>query len=460
MKNWYLKNIKIMTFIYVFIGCFLMAGCNSSNPADVLSSGESSGVASVTIHTGKIGVLAKRNLIEMKKLIIQIRVKGTDAVVLSDTTALSGYGETVFSKTYPKLVAPENYILAVSSIDAGGIVIHSGSTEFLSIPADTVNVSLNLDAKYSMLRVSFNTIPDSVRNVALGIALADTLDSTFVCGFLDTVKLTYDYLTATKDGVNHAVSLRASGSYYGKDTVLYASDTIVNAVSGMDKSYIVTLKWVGPGVPPGAATMTVTIGAVGTTILNTGFTEMGGLSELVDDLEDGDWKTRYNTVWYTYTDSIAYNGSSKINPPYGSFSPATGGALNSRYSASFSYTLNKGVNPYDPYIGMGFNLDTVSGLDISSATGVKFYFKGSASSLRIETMNITDYDFWCYLIPASTDWKLVELSWDDFSQNDEWGDEKPFDRSVVKNISFEVKGKTGDTGTVWVDDFFITGFFR
>jgi len=448
--------------ICIVSGCLLATGCSNSVSTDAAMPDASTGAAEVTIRTGKIGVLAKREVIEMKKLVFSIINKSDNSIILRDSSALTGYGEKVISKTYPALKAPEEYTLEVFTVDAAGKVIHSGSTGFTSIPGDTVNVSLDLDAKCSMLQVSFNAIPDSVRYVKLGIANVDTLDSVFNVGSLDTVKLFYDYLIADSDGVDHSLSLKAGGSYYGKDTVLYAADTVVSAISGQDKSYTITLKWVGPGVPDGAATITVTIGAVGTTSLNTGFGPMGGLSDLVDDLEDGDQLTRYNTIWWTHNDSLD-GGKSKVDPPMSLdtslFAPTIGGAFNSDYSACFTYQLDQGDNLYEPFAGMGFNLDTVSGLDISSATGIRFLCKGNAFRVRIHTLDVEDYGYYGYDVTASNDWKLVDLKWSQLAQPD-WATVVPFDLTKVTQVSFEVMGETGDSGSVCVDDVYFPGFLR
>ncbi|MBN1575780.1 MAG: LamG domain-containing protein [Chitinispirillaceae bacterium] len=88
--------------------------------------------------------------------------------------------------------------------------------------------------------------------------------------------MSHDYLAADSDGVSHAISLCASGSFFGTDTVLYAADTTIVAKSGVDATYRVVLKWVGPGVPFGAATITVTIGTVGTALINAGFEGISG----------------------------------------------------------------------------------------------------------------------------------------------------------------------------------------
>ncbi|MBN1758672.1 MAG: hypothetical protein JW863_10160 [Chitinispirillaceae bacterium] len=462
----YFHRIRLwiqLFLLLVITAILLLSGCTGSEltgqQESVVSGG---GAATIDIRVGKVGVLAKRTAIEMEYLIIKIIRASDDSVIITDTSDLSGHGETAVSKTFTDLSAPETYTLAATAIDEEGKEIHSGSTDFATIPADTVDVSLDLDARYSMLLVSFNEIPDSVNAVSLGIEDVATLDSSFTFGSRNSISLTYDYLAANINGIEYDISLRARGSFYGTDTVLYAADTTVVARSGLDTSYQIVLKWVGPDIPDGAAEFTVTIGTVGTTVINTDFTEMGGLSDLVDDLEDGDELTRYLTYWFSYCDQDS-GGNSTITPQRTvegyPFTPVSSGARNSKYAASFTYVLNQGSYQYQPYAGIGFNLDIISGWDISAATGIRFYYKGSSSRVRIGSSNITDFGWWGYDVPASTDWKLVNLVWSQFNQP-EWAEIMPFDRTAVLHITFEVLGETGDAGTVWVDDIHLPGFLR
>ncbi|MBN1575781.1 MAG: hypothetical protein JW913_04470 [Chitinispirillaceae bacterium] len=175
--------LPIVTALLCIAGLLILAGCTGNDINGTSGKAAShSGAAAVTIRAGKIGVLAKSKTIEMEKLIIEISVKGMDTIVVTDTAELSGHGETVVNKTFPGLNAPQDFTLNVQSLDATGEVIHNGLVDFTTIPADTVDVSLDLDAQYSMLRVSFNDIPDSVSSVRLGIAGTDTLDSAFTAG--------------------------------------------------------------------------------------------------------------------------------------------------------------------------------------------------------------------------------------------------------------------------------------
>lgn len=276
------QNINPTTLYPVFpmmtAVILVLAGCAGNGINDTTGHEKIySGTVKVSVHLGRIGTLAKRSVIEMEKLIIQITDKKTDSVVASDTSGISGNEETTVEKTFPDLCAPDTFKLSIKSVDTNGEIIHNGSKEFFTSPGDTVNLSLDLDAQYSMLRVSFNDIPDSVDKVVLMIDDVDTLDSSFTSGSRESIVFQYDYLEADEDGIEYDLSLKAGGSFYGNDTVLYAADTSIVAQSGVDTGFQVILKWVGPDIPCGAAELTVTIGTVGRTLINAGFEEGEGV---------------------------------------------------------------------------------------------------------------------------------------------------------------------------------------
>ena len=223
----------------------LCTGCMDDGPVSP-NDEVSTGTVLLEIELGKVGSLAKRKKIELDMLIITITGKNGDSIFFTDTSELSESGEVLFEKNIPALPAPEDYTLTAKSLDKNDEVIHSGEKEFTTVPADTVDVELDLDAKYSMLNVGFAGLPDSVTSVQLIIEDVDTLDSTFEAGSIENVILSYDYLEATEDGIEYRLSLKAGGSFFGFDSVLFAADTTVLARSGVDSNYTIALEWLGP----------------------------------------------------------------------------------------------------------------------------------------------------------------------------------------------------------------------
>ncbi|MDD5676289.1 MAG: hypothetical protein PHC61_19105, partial [Chitinivibrionales bacterium] len=94
---------------------------------------------------------------------------------------------------------------------------------------------------------------------------ATIAESTFTKQTLtgDTVQLAFDYLLA---GIPQEITLNAFGSMWGLDTLLYSADTTITPQSGVNSSFNIVVKWVGPALPPsGQATMSVSLGAISVT---------------------------------------------------------------------------------------------------------------------------------------------------------------------------------------------------
>ncbi|MBN1758674.1 MAG: hypothetical protein JW863_10170, partial [Chitinispirillaceae bacterium] len=228
-----------------------MMNCNNLTPNGSTDLHAETGTAQINIDIGAIGTIAKKKTIELERLIFTLSCSDEDTI--RDTIDISGSGGNNVQKTIGDLAAPKQWRLSAITLDEQDSCIHAGSTTFTTEPADTIDVSLELDARFSMLRVSFNGIPDSATTLSIDVDAGDfSSDSTFEATSRDTVVLTYDYLTATAEGDTHTVSLNVRGVYHGISTILYTADTTLTVISGEDRNYTVTLTWVGPFInePP------------------------------------------------------------------------------------------------------------------------------------------------------------------------------------------------------------------
>jgi endo-1,4-beta-D-glucanase Y len=189
-----------------------------------------------------------------------------------------------------------------------------------------------------------------------------------------------------------------------------------------------------------------------------------GASDLIDDGEDGDHLTRLGTKWFTY-DDILNKGASVVMPKTTTanlFTMATGGANGSGKSAKISFTLAKGTNPYNPFVGFGFPLNPLGDstpVNISASSGLTFYMKGATCDVRVETLNITDFGFFFKRLPAAADWTLVSLKWTDFAQAI-WAKPTTMDLTKATKIAWQTTdiGVTGDKGDISVDEIHLPGW--
>jgi len=266
-----------------------------------------------------------------------------------------------------------------------------------------------------------------------------------------TPKTAFTITTSVSPASAGTVTLTPAAATYA----LNAQVTITAAPSGENKF----TSW-GGDLTGTLATQTITV----TSDMNITAYFNAGSADLIEDGEDGDHLTKLGTKWFTY-DDVLNKGASVVTPKTTDaalFTMAAGGANSSTKSAKISYTLNKGTNPYNPFVGFGFPLSPVTDstpVDISASSGLTFYFKGATCDVRVETLNIKDFGYFFHRLPAAADWTLVSLKWADFAQAT-WADPATFDLKQSTKIAWQTtdKGVTGDKGDIYVDDIHLPGF--
>ena len=154
--------------------------------------------------------------------------------------------------------------------------------------------------------------------------------------------------------------------------------------------------------------------------------------------------------WFTYDDN-SQSAQSTISPKESSDLIVAGGQSGKAVKISFS--LNKGSYQYDPFVGFGFSLlsDDTQTYNCSNATGVKFYHKGSAISFQVKIPNTQD-NYHSVDVQQHSDWTPVEVKWSDLQQENGWGNQISFDATKVLGMQWQMKGTTGQSGEVWIDE--------
>ncbi len=174
---------------------------------------------------------------------------------------------------------------------------------------------------------------------------------------------------------------------------------------------------------------------------------------LVDDFEDGDGKPLMVGEWYVYDDAPD-GGKSSLT-----FTGSTGAAIvmgGQGYQSSkcleVSYRFDRGSYAYDPYLGFGVTIGTdASPSDLTAYAGISYTYKGGAHRVRVDTSDVSDYDFYGVQVPAAEAWTTVSISFDSLAQEG-WGKAVAFNLGHVTRLSFELKGANGQTGTLDIDD--------
>ncbi len=197
---------------------------------------------------------------------------------------------------------------------------------------------------------------------------------------------------------------------------------------------------------------------------NSGFSTgvaNGAKTDIIDDMEDGDRFAYTGGWWSAFADSDDDTDGKgetfvKSNKWENDFGKKVYDVLmprkdddrknTSNYIVGIdSFYLKKGAYKYAPYVAIGLNLkrDTTE-IDLSACKSISYKFKGASHNFRVETSPVKNWNFHHVNKDASADWKEVELTWDQFTQ-ESWGDDdKHFslDKGMdkVQRFAWEVKG--------------------
>jgi uncharacterized protein (TIGR02145 family) len=242
----------------------LVQGCNNTTEPPAVST---IGSARLSITLRNVGELSKSSSIDLQTLFIEMS-KGIN--IIHDTIPLNGNSEVLVTQSYVGM-SEGDWSLTAESRDQTDEVIHADSTAFTIIADQTVDVSLSLVSKYSMLIANFLDIAEDVYRCELLVDGSMVADSTFIppTELEYDIALGYDYLTV---GTEHTIKMDAYGEYEGVEYLFYTGDTIITALAGMDASYAIDLEWVGPfGALRGDLIIEVTVGASGMISMNGNF---------------------------------------------------------------------------------------------------------------------------------------------------------------------------------------------
>ena len=269
-----MKRLNVL-FVSVF-GAMFVFGCSQFSSSPTASSQGSKGEVQLLVNLGKVGALAKSAAITLDSLTLDFTATGENPIhkmipifgpndqTVNFTVSLGVNKDwTVIARTYDGVQTWNN--------------VHYGSTSFKVIEGINPIVILNLSARYSMLMVRINPVPDSSTSMILGsgndmnmIRMTKWDDITYAKGFkssTDTVKLYYDWLQVTDSTMRNSENIQVliSGTWDGKDSVpLYWGTLKMDSVfAGQDANRFFNLNWCGPAPSKDSVQTRVVLGKIG-----------------------------------------------------------------------------------------------------------------------------------------------------------------------------------------------------
>jgi len=195
-----------------------------------------------------------------------------------------------------------------------------------------------------------------------------------------------------------------------------------------------------------------------------------GGSGLLDDMEDGNNQNNWGGYWYTY-DDLGSSGNSYVVPwsaarwqasgqaeqPFFMQSPGrTGAGYAARMTGYVTTTFQYG------FVGMGTALlDPKGPVDLSSCTGVKFWYKGDGKSYRVKIpsshpnfLQGEGDNHYGYAFVSGTNWTQMDLLMSSLTQEPYWGTSvlRSDALSMATDIQFQTVGQPQASIDLWIDE--------
>lgn len=253
--------MKLTTIL--FAALFLIS-CNEIIPN---KDSTEKGSLNLNITVGAVGRQISR--INLSSYTILLTAAGEDTIVEEGNLTTSS--TILITKSFSELTANKEWTVEISTSCSTGSTVHYAKETFTLSNGETIELDINMPAKFSVLYANFFPIKDSVTKCEVVIDEEVCVDSTFQVQdhVDDTISVSWDYVSASPTGENHNISLNVYGIMWGENYLLYTADTTISVISGEKVNCNMTLKWVGPNEKPnGSAEINVTIGNIDTVFIN------------------------------------------------------------------------------------------------------------------------------------------------------------------------------------------------
>jgi hypothetical protein len=124
-----------------------------------------------------------------------------------------------------------------------------------------------------------------------------------------------------------------------------------------------------------------------------------------------------------------------------------------------SYTLSKGANPNEPYVGLYLSAEkNGTDYDLSKCiNGFRYAYKGASHDFRAESKLVTDYSYHRLRVSSSSVWKTQSVIYEQLTQEN-WGTSRTLNFGDIERFAWQMKGDfSATTGELSIKDFFCLG---
>jgi hypothetical protein len=160
-------------------------------------------------------------------------------------------------------------------------------------------------------------------------------------------------------------------------------------------------------------------------------------------LRSSNQNTLRGETWKSFSDNDI-NGVSSITRNYSIPDKEHGKVL------ELNYTLTQGEAKYAPYVGVYCNLQASTYPE--HIVYIAYDYKGSQHALQYCTNDVKDFNYYKKDIPASEQWTTVLVPVSELQQTSGSGTKVPLNMKELNALSWLIQGKTGDTGSLMIDN--------
>jgi peptidoglycan/xylan/chitin deacetylase (PgdA/CDA1 family) len=156
--------------------------------------------------------------------------------------------------------------------------------------------------------------------------------------------------------------------------------------------------------------------------------------------------------WFNFTDK-SNGGNSKISPEDIKTAYKTISERDNTTALVYQYTLNKGEYKWEPYVGIGISIiDSNISVSIENIKGIAYDYKGAKHSFIYQLSSVKDYAHYKKSVPESEEWRTMIIPVTELKQPVGWGKPVEFTPQLIEALEWIAIGKTGDTGTICIDN--------
>ena len=166
---------------------------------------------------------------------------------------------------------------------------------------------------------------------------------------------------------------------------------------------------------------------------------------LIEDFEDGNTQNNLGGYWYSFNDNPNGGKSRLKQTAWQKEAFVQTGGYQSAGMFQVDVILEKANYQWNPYFAFATSVakSVPNNINPASFAGISYWHKGVAHKVRVETAEVTDYDFYSMRVPASDVWTFVTIDFSMLNQEG-WGKKVPLNLDNSMKLIWNLDETSGN----------------